>query len=215
MPCFFRLCRIFFFRFCHIFYLFRPQKPRLGFAASTTSHCTFEALPPPYLVQILTPWALTGRNQPQSQEFPQFPRFGWRLWLGGCWFGAAALCPSSPFPWKNTLQMEQSRETQPAQWEGWECLEKNPCFGMQVQLWGSQSAGDIPGITLGWQHRSLGSSAPVFDPQIQGLQSFFPLLFQAFHFRGLVSPKFPLDSSNPPGSTPQKHPKSPNGHLWS
>lgn len=97
--------------------------------------------------------------------------------------------------------MEQSREIQPAQWEGWECLEKNPCFGMQVQLWGSQSAGDIPGITLGWQHCSLGSSAPAFDPQIQGLQSFFPLLFQAFHFRGLISPNLLLDQ--PPKNIPK------------
>lgn len=74
MPCFFRLCHIFFFfRFCHIFYLFRPQKPRLGFAASTTSHCTFEALPPAYLNVFGSNPHPLGFNWQEPAPIPRIP----------------------------------------------------------------------------------------------------------------------------------------------
>lgn len=90
--------------------------------------------------------------------------------------------------------------------------------GKKIHVLGCRSSFGAPRVwemSLESQHHSLGSSAPASDPHIQGLQSFFPLLFQAFHSQGLISPNFLLDSSDPPGSTPQKYPKSPNGHLWS
>lgn len=49
MPYFFRPHHIFFPGFATLSTFSSPKKPGLGFAASTTLHCPFEALPPPYL----------------------------------------------------------------------------------------------------------------------------------------------------------------------